>query len=96
VIFRRRRKFAVLLALLFLPRPFPAQAGEPLETVKSAADNVIAVLKDPELKSAERKQERIERLKAIINPIFDYEEVARRTLARHWRSRTPAEQAEFT
>jgi len=91
-----QQKFAVLLALIPLSMPIPALAGEPLELLKAAADRVIAVLKDPRLKSAEQKKERVEQLKAIINPIFDYEEVARRTLAAHWRRRSPAEQEEFT
>lgn len=72
-----------------------ALAGEPLEIVKSAGERVIAVLKDPKLKAPDRKKERVERLKEIINPIFDYDEMARRTLGAHWRRRTPAEQQEF-
>ena len=55
----------------------------------------MATLKDPKLKSPDKKKERIERLKEVINPIFDYEEMARRTLGAHWRRRTPAEQEEF-
>ena len=71
-------------------------AGEPLELVKSAAEGAIAVLKDPKLKSPEQKKERVERLKEIINPIFDYNEMARRSLGAHWRRRSAAEQEEFT
>ena len=71
-------------------------AGEPLELVKSATDRVIALLRNPTLKGADKRRERVEQLKAIINPIFDYDEFARRTLAAHWRRQTPAEQAEFT
>jgi len=73
----------------------PLQAGEPLELVKSAADRALQVLKEPKLKSTEKKKERIDRLRQIINPIFDYEEMARRTMGPHWRRRTPAEQEEF-
>lgn len=72
-----------------------ALAGEPLELVKSAGERVIAILKDPKLKAPDKKKERVERLKEIINPIFDYDEMARRTLGAHWRRRTPAEQQEF-
>ena len=73
----------------------PALSGEPLELVKSSGEKVIAILKDPKLKAPDKKQERVERLKEIINPIFDYDEMARRTLGAHWRRRTPAEQQEF-
>ena len=89
------------LTLLFPPLAFilfatvVAYGGEPLDVIKSAVDEAIALLKDPRLKSADRKSERIARLKHIINPIFDYQEMAKRTLGPHWRRRTPAEQEEF-
>jgi len=70
-------------------------AGEPLELIKSATNRALAVLKDPKLKSPDKKAQRIERLKEIINPIFDYDEMARRALGAHWRRRTPAEQEEY-
>jgi phospholipid transport system substrate-binding protein len=71
------------------------RAGEPLEMVRSSVEKVMAVLKDSRLKSPEKKKERIDRLKEIINPIFDYDEMARRALGAHWRRRTPAEQEEY-
>jgi phospholipid transport system substrate-binding protein len=70
-------------------------AGEPLNVVKTATARALLILNDPQLKSKERKTERIERLKRTINPIFDYEETAKRALGVHWRRRTPAEQKEF-
>lgn len=70
-------------------------AGEPFDLVKSAVERALAILRDPKVDSAEKKKERIERLKDVINPLFDYDEMARRTLAAHWHRRTPAEQEEF-
>jgi phospholipid transport system substrate-binding protein len=88
--------FMVLAAIGIAGAAGISWAGEPLELVKSAAEGAIAVLKDPKLKSPEHKNDRVERLKEIINPIFDYNEMARRSLGTHWRRRTPAEQEEFT
>jgi phospholipid transport system substrate-binding protein len=85
----------ILTFVLFLDLINVCHAGEPLDLVKSAADRATAILKDPKLKSPEKKQERIERLKEAVNPIFDYEEMARRSLGAHWRRRAPAEQEEF-
>ncbi len=86
----------VCLVLAFWYFPFvSARAADPLEIVKSAADRAVQVLQDPQLKTPEKKQERIARLKEIVNPIFDYEEMARRCLGPYWRQRTPAEQQEF-
>ena len=72
-----------------------AQAGEPLDLVRAAVDKAIQTLKDPKLQSQDKKRERIDRLREALNPIFDYEEMAKRALGTHWRRRTPAEQEEF-
>ena len=86
----------VLFTILWLAAGSDAiHAGEPLTFVKTAVDGAIAVLKDPKLKPADHKMERIERLKEIVNPMFDYDEMARRSLGAHWRRRSSAEQAEF-
>ena len=72
-----------------------ALPAEPFDLVKSAVERALAILRDPKLNSADTKKERIERLKEVLTPLFDYDEMARRTLAAHWRRRTPAEQEEF-
>jgi phospholipid transport system substrate-binding protein len=72
-----------------------AQAGEPLDVVRMAVDKAVQTLKDPKLQAQDKKRERIERLREALNPIFDYEEMAKRALGTHWRRRTPAEQEDF-
>jgi phospholipid transport system substrate-binding protein len=47
------------------------------------------------LQGKDKKKERIDRLREVANPIFDYQEMAKRTLGPHWRRRSPAEQEEF-
>ena len=94
---RKIRQIAIsifVLAMCFgLPRV--ARAGEPLDLVRTAVDKAVQILKDPKLQSQDKKRERIERLREALNPIFDYEEMAKRALGSHWRRRTPAEQEEF-
>jgi phospholipid transport system substrate-binding protein len=70
-------------------------AGEPLEVVKVSANRAIRILKDPQLQADAKKKERIERLKEIVHPLFDHEEMARRSLGPHWRRRSLKEQKEF-
>lgn len=80
----------------FLVAPLaPSWASEPLELVRSVSERVIEVLMDPTLRGGERHAERRERVRAIVNPVFDYEEMARRTLSHHWRRRSESEQQEF-
>ena len=93
--FAKKSLIASTLMLTLHLRGTLAQAGEPLEVVKTVGDGVIAILKDPKYKSPAKTKDRVERLKEIINPVFDYEEMARRTLGTHWRRRTVAEQQEF-
>ncbi|HEY7560476.1 MAG TPA: ABC transporter substrate-binding protein [Candidatus Binatia bacterium] len=85
--------FAGVICMAFNARELPA--GEPLNVVKSTTERALQILKNPQLKSKEKRAQRIERLKQIINPMFDYEETAKRALGVHWRRRTPAEQREF-
>ncbi len=48
--------------------------------VKSAAEKALQALRDPTLKTSDKKMERFARLKEIVNPIFDYHKMARRCL----------------
>jgi phospholipid transport system substrate-binding protein len=84
--------FILALCLGLVPA---AQAGEPLEVVRTAIDKAVQILKDPRLQAKDKKRERIERLREVLTPIFDYDEMSKRALGAHWRRRTPAEQEEF-
>jgi phospholipid transport system substrate-binding protein len=84
--------FTITLSLASLTR---AQAGAPLDLVRTTVDRAIQILKDPKLSSPDKKQERVDRLREALAPVFDYEEMAKRALGPHWRQRTPAEQEEF-
>jgi phospholipid transport system substrate-binding protein len=86
---------ASLALLLCAGGAWRADAGEPLDVVKTAAESSIQILRDPRLKSEDKKQARIDRLREVLDPIFDFTEMAKRALGSHWRRRTPAEQEEF-
>ena len=84
--------FTVMLSLASLTR---AQAGAPLDLVRTTVDRAIQILKDPKLSSPDKKKERLDRLREALDAIFEYDEMAKRALGPHWRQRTPAEQEEF-
>ena len=92
---RKIREIGILIVTVCFGFAGFAQAGEPLDLVRTAVDKAVQILKDPKLQSQDKKRERIERLREALNPIFDYEEMAKRALGTHWRRRTPAEQEEF-
>ncbi len=92
--FLRRRMAFLLGAFLFL-WALPAGAGAPTEQPRATADKVMSILNNPELRSAARKNERREQLRAVIYPRFNFAEMAKRSLGPQWSHRSPQEQREF-
>ena len=83
---------AGLLLLLGAPR---AWAGAPSDQLKTQIDRAVKVLDDLAGKKDTKVQERRAAVRKIANEIFDFGETAKRSLARHWTPRTPAEREEF-
>lgn len=90
-----RIRWVIFLVLAAFGTVSTLLAGEPLEVVKVSANRAIRILKDPQLQADAKKKERIERLKEIVHPLFDHEEMAQRSLGPHWRRRSLQEQKEF-
>lgn len=98
----RRRDFlvtmvfvGVLLCVWIFVGDMPALAAGPKDELKESIDQVLAVLRNPAFKGEKNQKSRREKLRAAIAPRFDFEEMAKRSLARYWRKRTPAERKEF-
>ncbi|WKZ18299.1 MAG: ABC transporter substrate-binding protein [Candidatus Jettenia sp. CY-1] len=58
-------------------------------------DSGLIILKDPSLQGADKTQERKQRLWNEISPIFNFEEMSKRTLGQYWKKRSPEEKKEF-
>ena len=85
----------VLILAVYLFVGGNVHAGEPAEQLQRVIDEALRVLRDPKLHSANKKDERVDRLMKIVNPVIDYEEIAKRSLDGHWRKRTSSQQKEF-
>ena len=85
---------ASALALVLLPGR-GATAGPPTVQLRESIDRALQALADPDLRKGIRTRERRAALRGIANQAFDFEEMTKRALARHWHGRTPAEQKEF-
>lgn len=70
-------------------------AGGPTEDVRKTTDKLIAIVSDPAMKSADRAAERARRIRKAVDERFDWKEMSKRTLARHWKKRTEQEKEEF-
>ncbi|MDR3578891.1 MAG: ABC transporter substrate-binding protein [Oryzomonas sp.] len=64
------------------------------DNVKKTVDEVVRIVTDKNLKHHE--QQRRQALKKDIGAIFDYSEMAKRSLGKHWNKRSPAERKQFT
>lgn len=74
----------------------PALAGGPAtEAMKGTINEVIRILTDPNMKKPERVQERRKLLEKVVGNRFNYEEMAKRTLAAQWQKLDAKQRAEF-
>ena len=87
---------ALMIAASILLAPVKASAGAPTDTVKTVIDKVIKVLQDPSLKDVKKEEERRSKIRAAVHEVFDFREMAMRSLARNWSKRSDAEKDEFT
>jgi phospholipid transport system substrate-binding protein len=70
-------------------------AGQITADVKKTVDQVVKIVTNPDLKKPKNEAKRRAALKNAIGGIFDYNEMAKRALGPHWKSRSKAEQKEF-
>jgi phospholipid transport system substrate-binding protein len=85
----------VLPAIIVLSSGLPARAVDPTEEIREAINQGIEILKGAELNDKKQRDEVINRLRVIVYPLFDFKEMAMRSLGPHWRRLTPKQQQEF-
>lgn len=85
-----KRILLVVTASIFLAS---VACATPTDEVKKTVDEVVRIVADKEMKKNETK--RRQALKKAISTIFDYPEMAKRSLGKHWNSRSAAEKKQF-
>jgi len=65
------------------------------DEVKKTVDQVVSIVSDANLKKPQNESKRRAALKKAISRIFDYGEMAKRSLGVHWKGRSSSEQKEF-
>ena len=96
----KRYALTLLAVILLLPMALPvpaAAADEPMDVLKGPMDEALAVLRDPRYETDDpaKKAEQREKFWSIVAPVFDFEEVSKRTLARNWRKFSESQQKRF-
>ncbi len=84
---------AVYVLMIF---PAVAVSLEPMATIKAPIDTVIAILNDPQYKVKGTKSAQRDEIWKNVKPMFNFDEIARRTVARNWSDFNDAEKAAFT
>jgi phospholipid transport system substrate-binding protein len=92
---RRARILSVLMLLSALVTAPDAWAGPPTEQLRVGVDRVLKILGDPELSGEAQTHRRRIAIGKVADEIFDFGDMARRSLGRHWDRRTAAEREEF-
>lgn len=80
---------------LILGITVPGLAGEPTEKIKKTTDRILSIVANPSLKDPSKAKERKKLIRNVVDEQFDWEEMARRSLGRHWSQRTNDEKKEF-
>lgn len=88
---KRLAVWTVVGSLLLMGVTSIVEAGEPLEKVRQTINSVLDVLSNQALPEQERKA----KVREVVLQRFNFEEMAKRSLGRHWPKRTPEEQQEF-
>jgi len=82
------------ILMLALVAPLAALAASPKEAVEVDVQKVLTTLAEPAFKDQSREV-KISKIRSIINEVFDYTELSKRTLGREWAKFNAAQQAEF-
>jgi phospholipid transport system substrate-binding protein len=70
-----------------------AGTGAPTEQLRSRVERVVAILEDGQLKA--KPAARRAALRTAASDIFDFTEITRRSLGRHWQTMSPAEREDL-
>jgi phospholipid transport system substrate-binding protein len=84
---------ALAMWLMLAANPIPADT--PTQVVQTAVEQVVQVVQEADLEKPEAVARHRGRIQRIAEQLFDFPEMARRTLAQHWKDRTTQERDEF-
>ena len=84
-----------LVVLIMVACPLAAASMEPMAVIKEPIDAVIALLNDPQYKAEGTKSAQRNAIWKTVKPMFDFDEISKRAVARNWKRFTAAEKATF-
>jgi phospholipid transport system substrate-binding protein len=91
----KSKLLACVIGILIFLNPSFLWADKPMDEIRGIVTKALQILKEPGMKSNDQKKELAGRLEKIVDPIFDFRAMAKRSLGLHWRDLKPEERQEF-
>jgi phospholipid transport system substrate-binding protein len=93
--YKTRLSVAIVALLLVVGVCKRANAGEPTEAIRSVVIQGVDILKNAKLDNPQQRAQVTDQLRQIVYPLFDFNEMASRSLGTHWRGLNSQQQKEF-
>ena len=92
---KKRLLILNLIVVFLIVSPLSVYAATATDAVQGGVDKILTKLRDPAFKSLAR-EEKIAGIREIINGIFDWTELSKRTLGRNWKKFSDAQKEDNT
>jgi len=89
-----KNKLIIAVLVLICNGEF-ANAGEPTQSIRAAVDHGVEILRNAKLDNPKQRAQVIDRLRQIVYPLFDFNEMAMRSLGANWRRLNAQQRREF-
>ena len=85
----------VLVSFFSMVNTGPLWAAGPAERIRYTTNRILAVAADPALNSSDKREERRFLIRNAVDERFDWGEISKRCLGKHWKELSEEEQDEF-
>ncbi len=89
------RTLLILCFLALAASPSMAYGDEPIEALQKNVQEGLQVLQGPKFTDQELKEAQQQKLRLILERLFDFHEFSRRVLASNWKNFTPSQRKTF-
>lgn len=89
------RTLLILCVLFLVETASLAYADEPIEALRKGVEEGLLILQGPRMNDRDLKEAQQQKLRLILEQLFDFHEFSRRVLASNWKHFTPAQRETF-
>src|SRR6266550_3953740 len=93
--FKTRLSLSMVAVSILVCSGKAANAGEPTEAIRGAVNQGVEILKNAKLDNQKQRAQVIDQLRQVVYPLFDFNEMAMRSLGANWRRLNPQQRKEF-